>query len=529
MGGFADVLGHVAAGYQDASQKEQTRQFTDEQNKRAQFSDLLGKLVTDDSAHPATRQNAAQILFEIQHQPWNKPVKLDVNRLLAPPPPPGEQGPKPSAVTQAMQGQAAPSPQQGAAAASPALAQPPAPPQGLFYSPDELAEQKASAAGKVAGSTMTAQFGARSKALEGMDIPPEQKAGFTLGVPGMAAMSGAYGAGDTMPVSVAAQQGLPVPDEADPNGWVRVQRNKMGHIVGVFPTAQPAAYAPTEHQGFTYQTQADGSIVAVPVTTTSQKQSPAGSKPALQQPQPPGSATMPTPAAPAKPKASIGTGGTRVGMQKPPQAIMIAPPSAPGENARAIAVRPGSSVPLGSITPGGLSSSNVPTASTRSRSEFATGLIPGVDRGMTYIQQIDPKKLGWLKGRYNELIAGKLGGGLDDDPDISRLRTNIGLIQTGMMVPHVGARGGTQLIAKFKDMIDSGKASPAQLTASLGEMRKFLVTYAHEGEIKGWGNKSVDDLSDIPSNGPIGPQPKKKFDWHAHPTIQGAGRGSGTF
>ena len=66
-----------------------------------------------------------------------------------------------------------------------------------------------------------------------------------------------------------------------------------------------------------------------------------------------------------------------------------------------------------------------------------------------------------------------------------------GMLQSGMMVPHVGARGGTTLIAKFKGMVDSGKMDATGLTVGLGEWKKFLTTYSKEGDLKGWGKKPV--------------------------------------
>lgn len=64
-------------------------------------------------------------------------------------------------------------------------------------------------------------------------------------------MIGAYGQGDVIPASVATQTGIPLPDGIDPQGWVRVQRNKMGQIVNVVPSVEPSRYAPTSSESKT--------------------------------------------------------------------------------------------------------------------------------------------------------------------------------------------------------------------------------------------------------------------------------------
>ena len=486
MGSFAGFLGDAAKGYAQAAQLDTQRQFEAEQNKRSQVVDLLGKLAQDPTAHPETQQAALQMALETLHAPWNKPIKPDFNKLITAGPAQPTQTATTAGPTQAPQhdltnlippGQPMPTPPTSAGVAEPQVSQQaqytPPPNMGMRYTPTEQAQLAGQGAGAVAGGTLSGQIGARQKALEGMDLPPQERAMMTLGVPGMAGLMGAYGKGDEMPAQAALAAGYPLPagvDPNDPNAWVRLQRNKVGGIVGSFSIPVPPEYAPTTKQGFTYQW--DGSkMVAVPVTTTSQKQLPT----------PPGQAAA-APGAKVEPEK-----GKAVGKMKPPQALLIAPPTAPGQQPTAMAVRPGSKIPQGAVTAQGYSSTNVPTAGTRTRAEFANALLPHIDPAIALIKQMDKEgKLGPLKGRWNEFLAGRIGAG---DPEFDQLRTDISLLQTGMMVPHVGARGGTSLIAKFKNQVDSGKMDATGLTTALGEWKKFLTGYAREGDLKGWGQE----------------------------------------
>jgi hypothetical protein len=153
MGSFFGNLGHVAQGYTDASQKEMTRQFEVERDRRSQIVDMLGKLAQDESAHPDTRNSALQMAIDTLHSPWNKPVKPDFGRLITtapgrklseftpPPTPPLEIG-----------GQTVPNEQPRTVS----LESPPSPP-GLRYTPEEQAQMAARAVGAVTGARAGAE------------------------------------------------------------------------------------------------------------------------------------------------------------------------------------------------------------------------------------------------------------------------------------------------------------------------------------------------------------------------------------
>ncbi|KKK56105.1 hypothetical protein LCGC14_3067880, partial [marine sediment metagenome] len=59
----------------------------------------------------------------------------------------------------------------------------------------------------------------------------------------------------------------------------------------------------------------------------------------------------------------------------------------------------------------------------------------------------------------------------------TELRTNIGLLQTGLMMAHVGARGGVKLLEKFTDLVNAQKMDAATLRGTLKAVEGWLRTY----------------------------------------------------
>jgi len=526
MGGFAALLGHAAGGFEQARQQDVQRQFADEQNRRGLAGELLHGLITDPNQSNELRQAATQA-YVSNLMPTKTGVgkPLDMGKVFSPildvaarlrarqaqpptslgapplppqqtnipgiqmgsaptitaggpvPLPPGVAGPPEQAPPQ-MTGGTFSLPERSASVQAPQMSPVPAPPQGLYAGPQQIAQNAGTLAAAQAGGTMRGQIAARKEALGGITgLPPEQQAAMELGMPGVLYR------GQTKTVYVDPKTNQPALGTY--NALTHQFINQRGEVV---PDAVPFEASLLAQQRYHMEQvpQSDGSIVMMPVMDTTQKTIP---------PVPTQGQASVTPES----KTAIGKGKV-VGGKAPTPQIMIAPPTAPGEQPRAVAVKPGGKVPEGAVTPSGYSQATVPTSNTRTRSEFAQGLIPAIDRAMVDVTHAAPK-LGALKGRWNEFIAGRLGGGLDDDPEISGLRTEIGLIQTGMMVPHVGARGGVQMINKFKSLIDSGKASAPQLNASLKEMRQFLVTYAKEGQLKGWGNEPIGQVGGPPTQG----------------------------
>jgi hypothetical protein len=83
-------------------------------------------------------------------------------------------------------------------------------------------------------------------------------------------------------------------------------------------------------------------------------------------------------------------------------------------------------------------------------------------------------RLGPIMGRWNDFMVGTIGAG---DPEYTELRTNIGLLQTGLMMAHVGARGGVKLLEKFTDLVNAQKMDAATLRGTLKAVEGWLRTY----------------------------------------------------
>lgn len=143
-------------------------------------------------------------------------------------------------------------------------------------------------------------------------------------------------------------------------------------------------------------------------------------------------------------------------------------------------IQPGQTVTPGSMTPTQQGSTSVATAATRTMAETAPKVIDLANRSEQLInQQINA--LGPMASRWSEFMAGKVGA---PNPEFTKLRTNIGLLQTALMRMHVGARGGEQMMEHFRDLIDASKQDPVNLKAALGEIK----AYADEVGRSGGGN-----------------------------------------
>jgi len=155
--------------------------------------------------------------------------------------------------------------------------------------------------------------------------------------------------------------------------------------------------------------------------------------------------------------------------------LMMAPKA--GGGYQAVEVRPGQTVPEGTVSPSGLSSLTVPTSATRTMAETAPKVKDLVAR-ITNQVAFQEAELGPAASRWAEFMAGKVGA---PNPEFTRLRLNMGLLQTLLMRMHVGARGGVQIMEHFKDLVDAGKQSPENLRAALVEIDAYAdsVAQAH--------------------------------------------------
>jgi len=118
------------------------------------------------------------------------------------------------------------------------------------------------------------------------------------------------------------------------------------------------------------------------------------------------------------------------------------------------------------------------TASTKTMVEAAPKVLNFVDRIDNLIDE-QTKSLGPAASRWQEFMAGKVGA---PNPEFTKLRTDVGLLTTLLMRMHVGARGGEYIMKHFQDLIDSGKQSPENLKAALGEIKQYAQDLVSEGK-----------------------------------------------
>lgn len=360
MGGFGDVLGHVAGGFEQARQQDLTRQFADEQNRRTFMGDALQKLAFDPNQHPDVRNAALQSYIQLGQTPWNKQV--DVKKMfdpvvqahtaaaaVQPPtqtstvpsrPVPGTTStlpaisapPLPAGVSGPTQQLAPPTTVQGRGGMTmPQQAQftpPPTPPPSLLAGMGEIASNQANLAGQVAGGQLTSQIAARQQAINEMMAQHPELANdptmqqflpmlmlggsmpygmFQMGMTGPETnMTGAQARANPAYAALMSQH----PEIRD-DEFVQVTRNRANQPISV-QAITPTAMLPNVQQGFKQVQQADGSIALVPTTTTSQRVIPnQQSKP----PAPPSTTVSapPTPPSQRKGRASAPTPSRSVG------------------------------------------------------------------------------------------------------------------------------------------------------------------------------------------------------------------------
>ena len=107
-----------------------------------------------------------------------------------------------------------------------------------------------------------------------------------------------------------------------------------------------------------------------------------------------------------------------------------------------------------------------PTAATKTMKETAPkvlGFIQRVREDLTHL------KTGPISSRVQ---AAGTALGLKN-PAFKRYETNVGLLQTALMRLHTGSRSSEMMLNKFQGMLDSGKASPQNMEASLSAIEDY--------------------------------------------------------
>src|SRR5882672_1171064 len=270
-GGFSNVFGHVAQGFEQARQIDAQRNFEAEENRRQQIGGFLQKLALDETAHPHTRNAAIeQYLKMTQSGKWKpdiealipppEPKSMTTPGLSAPAPPPGGMQPSFSAGAPGEAPQMsmpAPPPGLSQAMAGAGAGQVSTPGQaGVFMSPEEVTQMAASRAGAVAKASGEAEAGPSFFTPGGATVL--SKAGTQLTtVPGAInpLMMRAALAGKSVQMTPA--QALQDPELGpmlqnsglDPNtvGMLSVQYDHMGNPIKIVPTT-PTGMLPQQFE-----------------------------------------------------------------------------------------------------------------------------------------------------------------------------------------------------------------------------------------------------------------------------------------
>jgi hypothetical protein len=120
------------------------------------------------------------------------------------------------------------------------------------------------------------------------------------------------------------------------------------------------------------------------------------------------------------------------------------------------------------------------TSNTRTMMETAPKVIALAEKLEALIKK-NQDEIGPGEGRLNELLTGKVGA---DNPEFVKIRTDAGLLSTLVMRMHLGARGGSQAMAYFRDLFANSAQTPGNYLAALGELRDYanIVKGTKEGE-----------------------------------------------
>jgi hypothetical protein len=111
----------------------------------------------------------------------------------------------------------------------------------------------------------------------------------------------------------------------------------------------------------------------------------------------------------------------------------------------------------------------MPTESTKTMQQAAPKVIDFTKK-IRDIANAESASLGPASSRWREFWTGKIGS---PDKTFTKLRTDVGLLQTLLMRMHVGARGGEYIMKHFQDLLDAGKQSPENMISALDAIEDY--------------------------------------------------------
>lgn len=241
----------------------------------------------------------------------------------------------------------------------------------------------------------------------------------------------------------------------------------IGRLVSVSNIASlkrgEAAFAPTVSDTTQTIELADGTLVQVPKTTTTQKVTPGGTAP---------NPTSPSAPSPKKPVNISNRGGVRTLVDingnplrgKSSNQMVVGTDS----QGRQIAGTPQEMTAAGVSNFVKLDSGEAAKVNTARQLTGPQGLFDLVGQDLS---QFKPGELEGLAPRWKEFMAGTVGTG---DSRYVALRTHLGLLSTALMQAHVGSRGGERIMEHFQGLADGGKMSRETLQSAINAEKVYV-------------------------------------------------------
>lgn len=114
------------------------------------------------------------------------------------------------------------------------------------------------------------------------------------------------------------------------------------------------------------------------------------------------------------------------------------------------------------------------TGTTKSQGQSAQAVAEHIPEFENSVRSLAAKgQLGAVMGRLNTYLTQGYGG---DDKDIAEFVTTVGLIKSGAVRAHFGARGGSQILSKFDSMLNTAQ-EPNAIIGSADAINSFLQGY----------------------------------------------------
>jgi len=119
-----------------------------------------------------------------------------------------------------------------------------------------------------------------------------------------------------------------------------------------------------------------------------------------------------------------------------------------------------------------------PTGATKTQGQAAGAVAQHIPDFESAVRNLSAKgELGPVMGRLNTYLTEGYGG---NDPDVANFITTVGLLKSGAVRAHFGARGGQQILAKFDNLLNTSQ-EPNALIGSAEAIKTFLNTYKATG------------------------------------------------